>query len=355
MRHLGYGTKKTGFSFEHYNFYDSLVKMNHGSNEVVYFPFDELLEKLGKEKMNEELIRRAMELKPDLCFFFLSRDEIKQSTLTKLSNMGLTTFNWFADDHWRFEVFSKHYAKYFSFVSTTDIKSIPKYQKMGYKKVIKTQWGCNNFLYKPMRSNKNYDVTFVGQKYGERGVHIDAVRDSGIDVKCWGYGWEAGRISQSKMLGVFSHSKININFSTSSPAWSTAPLRDLGAVLFRKEVDGTYRFNPIERWIPSIKLLLFKRHRPQIKGRVFEVPGCDGFLLTEMADDIQSYYKIGKEISVFKDEKELLENIAYYLNNKKERMKVAHAGYKRTIREHTYECRFNELFKKMGLNGTSQF
>ena len=34
-----YGDPQRGFSFEHYNFYDSLIKMNNGSNEIVYFSF----------------------------------------------------------------------------------------------------------------------------------------------------------------------------------------------------------------------------------------------------------------------------------------------------------------------------
>lgn len=349
MKNNDYGTIKSDFSFEHYNFYDSLVKMNNGSNEIIYFPFDELLQKLGKETMNDELIRIALKTKPDLCFFFLFRDEIKPSTLKKLTSMGLTTFNWFADDHWRFEIFSRYYAKYFSFVSTTDINALQKYQKMGYKNVIKTQWACNNFLYKPTISNKYYDVTFIGQKYGNRESIVNAVRNKEIEVRCWGKNWEGDRISQKDMIKTFSQSKINLNFSFSSVLRNSISTQDFAAIFMRREPDGKYHINRLGSWLPQLKLLFNKQPYNQIKGRIFEITGSGGFLLTEWAKDIENYYKIDKEISVFKDTSEIIKKIEYYLNNEKKRKQIAYAGYKRTITQHTYEKRFNELFKEMGL------
>ena len=48
-----YGDPGLGFSFEHCNFYDSLVKMNGESNQIIYFPIDEMLKKYGWEEMNK--------------------------------------------------------------------------------------------------------------------------------------------------------------------------------------------------------------------------------------------------------------------------------------------------------------
>jgi len=41
--------------------------------------------------------------------------------------------------------------------------------------------------------------------------------------------------------------------------------------------------------------------------------------------------------------------IRYYLEHDEEREKIAMAGYQRTLGEHTYEKRFEQIFKTIGL------
>ena len=212
-----YGKQELGYSFEHYNFYDSLVKMENGKHQIVYFSFDEILEKNGKGEMNKQLLETVWREKPDLCFFFLFEDEIKKEMIKEITKKsGSITFNWFADDHFRFYNFSKYYAPLFHWVSTTDSQAPEKYHKIGYKNVIKTQWACNHFLYKPYNSTEIYDVSFIGQPHGNRREVIEKVKKTGIDIKCWGKGWPNGRISQEEMIKIFFQSKINLNLTKSS-------------------------------------------------------------------------------------------------------------------------------------------
>ncbi|PIR26825.1 MAG: hypothetical protein COV41_00565, partial [Candidatus Brennerbacteria bacterium CG11_big_fil_rev_8_21_14_0_20_43_10] len=67
------------------------------------------------------------------------------------------------------------------------------------------------------------------------------------------------------------------------------------------------------------------------------------------ADNLRDYYVDGKEIVIFKDTADMIEKIKYYLAHDKEREAIAQAGYERTIREHTYEQRFREIFKIMNV------
>ena len=341
-----YGDPKRGFSFEHYNFYDSLVEMNSRANQVIYFPFDEVMSKVGRDKMNDQLLETTRREKPDLCFFILFEEEIKKDTIAKVSEIA-PTFNWFCDDHWRFEIFSKYYAPYFSWVATTDSQAVKKYHKIGYKNVIKTQWACNHFLYKPIdlaTVYKVYDASFVGQPHGDRKKVIEKIKRAGIEVKCWGEGWPSGRISQDKMLEIFSQSKINLNLTKSSGVinWKT-PLK-----IFLHKKGGKIKLAAPKRWLSNLRSILGQR-REQIKGRNFEIPGCGGFLLTGYADNLEDYYEIGKEIVIYKDTNDLINKIKYYLEHDEERETIAQAGYRRTLRDHTYEKRFNEIFKIIGL------
>jgi len=83
----------------------------------------------------------------------------------------------------------------------------------------------------------------------------------------------------------------------------------------------------------------------QIKARIFEVPGCGGFLMTQPADDLERYYTPGSEIETFDDPDELARKIGHYLAHPEERDRIALAGYARTRAEHTYEIRFSQLLE----------
>lgn len=312
-----YGRPEQGLSFEHTNFYESLVAMGH---EVIYFDFMELRQQLGRERMNLRLRETVDAEHPDLLFSFLFGNELDPDMIRGISlKTDTLTLNWFADDHWRFENFSRHWAPCFNWIVTTAWSAVPKYAAIGYKNAIKSQWGCNHFTYRDQGLPLKYDVTFVGQPHGDRRELVGYLRRNGIDVRAWGTGWETGRLEQGDLVAVFNQSRINLNFSNAS---SKARFR---------------------RWL---------RWEPQIKARNFEIPGCAGFELSGEADDLGSYFRMGEEIVTFRDRRQLLERIRYYLDREDERARVARAGWRRVLSEHTYDHRFREIFRVMGLEGS---
>jgi spore maturation protein CgeB len=313
-----YGDPARGFSFEHENVHHALVQMGH---EVTYFDYVTLLRERGRPAMNRDLIATADAVAPDFVFCLLHTDEFDFGTIRTLTDRGFVTFNWFTDDHWRFDDFSRHWAPAFRWVGTTDSSAVAKYQAIGYAGVLKTQWACNHFQYRRLDLPLCHDVTFVGLPHGHRPRLIQRLRAAGVEVLTRGAGWPEGRVSQEEMIALFNQSRINLNLSNSSRRPS----------FFR-------------RW--------FGRGRSrtqQIKGRTFEVPGCGGFLLTDPADNLESYYVPGQEVAVYDGVPNLIERIRYYLAHEDERAAVAEAGWRRTLREHTYEARFNDLFRRMGL------
>jgi spore maturation protein CgeB len=315
-----YGDPSRGLSFEHYNFYDTLAHMGH---DITYFDFMTKYQQRGKSAMNVRLRDVVRSEKPDLLFCVLYTDQFDINTMRSISQQTDTiTFNWFCDDHWRFDNFSRYWAPAFNWVSTTAASALHKYRQIGYANVIKTQWACNHFLYQPSTSQPDYDVTFIGQPHGTRRQIIAAIRAAGIEVKTWGYGWEAGRLTQEEMIQVFNGSRINLNLSNASTI----------GIGWRK-------------WLPGHRTPLPQ----QIKGRNFEIPGCRGFLLTGLAENLEEYYLPGREVDVFTTVEDLVSKIQFYLDNETERQRMAQAGYVRTMAEHTYEKRFNDILATMGL------
>lgn len=337
-----YGDPARGYSYEYLNFFDTMMKMKNVS--VTLFPFDEVMRNIGRSKMNHSLLEMVEKINPDICFFFLFTDEIKKDTIRAITEKKKTiTLNWFADDHWRFEIFSKFWAKLFHYVVTTDKQSIENYMREGCHNVILSQWGYNHHLIKPLTSNEKYDVTFVGQAHSNRIRLINNLRKHGINLICWGKGWPNGRLTHEEMIKIILSSKINLNFTESSFGFRLKPLMK---IFLRRRADDSIRFNSF-KVISSHIPLLFRKNRSQIKGRNFEIPGLGGFLLTESTNDIGDYFIPDREIAIFSTEDELRYKIDYFLTNDDEREMIRKAGQQRVLMEHTYEKRFEHIFKQI--------
>jgi spore maturation protein CgeB len=343
-----YGRLGAGLSFEYQNFYSVLKNMAGVNCEI--FAIDEIMRGVGRDEMNNLLIHQVQEQQYDLLFCFLFTEELKKTTIKYITeNTRTKTFNWFADDHWRFPIYSKYWAPLFTKVSTTDSLAVAKYKSIGVD-VIKTQWGANTNLYKPLSNQQSvnqqavdkYDITFVGKNYGKRSQYIESLKLANLPAEGYGGGWSSGRVDFEQMLKIFSHSKINLNFTESSLEWK----KELVKLVVKKEL-GRYGFNG-HRLVQNIQSLIGKFRR-QIKGRTFEVPACGGFLLTGDADNLQEYYVEGKEIVAFTNFNDLIEKCRYYLAHEAERQKIAQAGYERTVKEHSYEHRFKQIFSALGL------
>ena len=64
-------------------------------------------------------------------------------------------------------------------------------------------------------------------------------------------------------------------------------------------------------------------------------------------DQMDIQYKIGDEIAIYMNKNDLLEKVKFYLENESLREQIAEDGYKRSMADHTFENRFNEVFKRM--------
>jgi spore maturation protein CgeB len=82
--------------------------------------------------------------------------------------------------------------------------------------------------------------------------------------------------------------------------------------------------------------------------RHFEVTAAGGFLLTYEMSELSRYFEVGKECVAFRTERDLLDKIRYYLAHPKERIEIALAGQKRTLRDHLYSYRIKRLIEQLG-------
>lgn len=82
--------------------------------------------------------------------------------------------------------------------------------------------------------------------------------------------------------------------------------------------------------------------------RLFEGAACGALVLTDgIANGLEELFERGREIVVYRDDRDLLEKIACYLANDEEREAIARAGQRRTLSEHTYAHRMAHLVEKV--------
>lgn len=77
--------------------------------------------------------------------------------------------------------------------------------------------------------------------------------------------------------------------------------------------------------------------------RLYEATGVGSLLLTDRKDNLGELFEIGKEVVAYSSQEEAAELIHYYLSHPDEAQAIARAGQARTLREHTYAHRMQEL------------
>lgn len=77
--------------------------------------------------------------------------------------------------------------------------------------------------------------------------------------------------------------------------------------------------------------------------RLYEATGVGAMLLTDRKDNLQDLFEIGREVVAYSSKEEAAELVRYYLEHPQEAEQIAKAGQARTLREHTYAHRMQEL------------
>ena len=317
-----YGDKSRGLNqIGQLGFKDSFIRLGH---EVEEFYYDELQSDLPR--LNKELLEKADQVKPDLVFFMLFRDQFFPETLDQLKSK-YTTINWFGDDTWRFDSFTSKYAPHFSWSITTDRFSIPKYNKLGVTQVVSSQWASipavhDEFLNIPYQR----DVSFIGQKHPYRSWFVNQLRKQGWKVDCYGFGWENGLLSLEDMQKVFCSSRINLNLSNST------------------EWDIRYLMSHPKALAYALKS---PKNMSQIKARNFEINLMGGFQLTDYVPTLEDYLEIGKEVVCFRNVGEAIQLTEFYLSQDELREQIRKTAWERARDRHTYYHRLKKVLEEI--------
>jgi len=177
--------------------------------------------------------------------------------------------------------------------------------------------GFESTILKKLQKNKcQYKVTHIGG-YGpihnDRNIVLEKVADK-IKMDTWGYATE----------NLDKESSILKNYH--GGVWGL----DMFNVLYNSKMTITGHIKKVARNYANNMTL-------------YEATGCGCLLVTDMKDNLGEIFEIGKEVVAYKDADDLVEKIKYYLEHEDERAKIAKAGQERTLKDHSYKKRSEEL------------
>lgn len=321
---FSYGDPKRERSYEYFNFYLTLQQMGH---DVELFDYMFEMNSLGREAMNTKLLDRAREFQPDVAIFSLYTDQFIPAIIEQL-RQHTRTFCFFHDDTWRIE-YSRSWARHFDFFSSPDLHGPLKYRQLGLNNCIYFPFGSNDQIFRRDTSvEKKYEVSFVGGWHPYREWIVNRIRKAGINISVAGFGWDSGELSQNQMVEYFNQSKINLNLSNSA-SWDLRYLASSPRAIHNR--------------------LRSKKNVEQMKARIFEINSCGGFQLSYYVEGIANCYMPDREIVIYADANDIIDKIRFYIEHNELRESIGQAGYVRSMKEHTFVRRFENIFVIMGL------
>jgi len=116
---------------------------------------------------------------------------------------------------------------------------------------------------------------------------------------------------------------------------STPVLKDLD---YRKELGAHYQRCAVNLNLTSCQM------PTAVNQRVFDVPLCGGFLLTDNQSDLGELFA-PDDVATYNSPEELREKIGWFLAHPGERQRIAERSRTNIISRHTYAQRLGELFR----------
>lgn len=181
-----------------------------------------------------------------------------------------------------------------------------KYFKLGFEKDI---------LNKVFPQRKKYDTTFIGGfslHHHQRAIFLEELATK-TKFDIWGYG--SSTLDRNSPLHQYHHGEV----------W--------GKQMYKILLQSKITINKHDYFAKNYANNM----------RLFEATGCGALLITDYKDNLSELFRIGTEAETYKSVDELAEKIKYYLANDSKRDKIARAGQRRTLSEHTYFNRMKEL------------
>lgn len=217
----------------------------------------------------------------------------------------------FPDDPDLYEKFKPYFNQFDYWFTNSEYALKNFYQRDNVENAYLCGFACDPELYKVVSQKDEYkcDIMFAGG-ISQKHYRLDFLKSlEGLDLKVWGrfnsefYGYQGYHIQNEEYISALKSCKIAIDFN----------------------VSGSGFLN--------------------VKSKSFEITCAGAMMVSNQFDEMENYFKYGKEVVGFQGLNDFRSVIEHYLENEDERKTIAEAGYKSFMQNHTWEKRLKEVFK----------
>jgi spore maturation protein CgeB len=112
---------------------------------------------------------------------------------------------------------------------------------------------------------------------------------------------------------------------------------------YEKEVWGLDMYRVLARSKITLNRHISAAENNANNMRLYEATGMGALLLTDQKDNLKDMFEPGRDVETYSDPDEAVAKILALLRDPERRAEIAAAGQARTLREHTYQKRMQEL------------
>lgn len=162
---------------------------------------------------------------------------------------------------------------------------------------------------------KDIGASFVGGISRHHGKALPMLEYLACSTPIEFFGYGAGSLSRSSPIVVRHHGEV----------WGL----DMYRALARSRATLNRHINVAENYANNMRL--------------YEATGVGALLITDRKANLGDLFEVGKEVVAYSSPEEAAELIRYYIAHPDEASAIARAGQARTLRDHTYQRRMEEL------------
>ncbi|MBP7562186.1 MAG: glycosyltransferase [Candidatus Cloacimonetes bacterium] len=362
---------------------ECLFAIQETGHQVHYIHIDD------KQTDYEVFVRKLMldinQFKPDFILTINHLGFDKEGRLTDLlSEMHIPYASWFVDSpNVILSCFKQNISDYCS-IFVWDRDYIDDLIKTGYPYVDYLPLATSSDIFYPKSLSKIYDVSFVGSsmvyathKNMKSFIHrpdllhiLEDVSNEFIRLKTRHVEHAVKKLTSGHTEIFFEDNDQKDDFYAAVLWRSTQKYRLSGLLeleTFSPVISGDENWQRLlpfsfrklpERWyyedladFYNQSKINFNMTSLQMKNavnqRVFDVPACGGFILTDYKEQLNEIYDLSNDIAYFKEIGEIKELVKYYLANLNVCEKMASNARNKVLKAHTYAHRINEMINIM--------
>ena len=132
---------------------------------------------------------------------------------------------------------------------------------------------------------------------------------------------------------------FNVDLYTGSDTYSMPLIHNRGFAKTNTEMPIIFHQSKINLNLTA------KSIRSGLSLRIFDVLGCEGFLITNYQAELPEHFNIGEDLEAYTSLDDLMGKCEYYLSHDKDRQEIAHNGFEKVKKYRTYDIRLTQMLE----------